>query len=219
MTIADSSETENPQVVMVLPVRGNNGAPLYAAMSFYSDQPINGKMKRKPHIVLTIAERAFFAEENHDGYIEVINNAVENNLVISYDKEKMRDYLSVIAGLTRVGNITEKSLANNIARFRNIVNRFKAKNHIDYKLAVREDTSAQALLPKVDEITVTPAQRNNLGKYLEQLEKVDAQKATLKQQRNILCSSASLMLCQFPSLRAAPFSTPLKTYLLTTRFT
>ena len=88
-----------------------------------------------------------------------------------------------------------------------------------YKLAVWEDTSAQALLPKVDEITVTPAQRNNLGKYLEQLEKVDAQKATLKQQRNILCSSASLMLCQFPSLRAAPFSTPLKTYLLTTRFT
>ena len=41
-----------------------------------------------------------------------------------------------------------------------------------------------------------------------QLEKVDVQKATIKQQRNILCSSASLMLCQFPSLRAAPFSTP-----------
>ena len=44
----------------------------------------------------------------------------------------------------------------------------------------------------------------------EQLEKVDAQKATLKQQRNILCFSASLMLCQFPSLRAALFSTPQK---------
>ena len=52
----------------------------------------------------------------------------------------------------------------------------------DNKLAVREDTSAPALLSKVDEATVTPGQRNNLGKYREQLEKVNAQKAILKQQ-------------------------------------
>ena len=155
MTIADSSETKNPQVVMVLPVRGNNGAPLYAALSFYSEQPINGMLEKKPHIVLTISERGFNAEGGYDGYTEVINKAVEKGNVLSFDKEKMRDYLSVIADLTRVGNITEKSLTVNIAKFREYVNGFRTKNKITYKLPVSRDVADRGKLVDLFEQMVT----------------------------------------------------------------
>ena len=60
MTIATKTKDGNPAVIMLLPVEGKNKAPLYAVMSFYSDRKINGEYSRKPHIVLTIAERVLW---------------------------------------------------------------------------------------------------------------------------------------------------------------
>lgn len=56
----------------------------------------------------------------------------------------------------------------------------------DNKLAVREDTSAPALLRKVDASTVTPAQRYDLNQYMAQLAKVDEQVEIRKKQRKEL---------------------------------
>ena len=65
------------------------------------------------------------------GWSERINDAVKENRVIDYKKEKRTD-LSVIAQLTRLGNITESSLNNSLSEFRKKVNSFREKKK--YKL-------------------------------------------------------------------------------------
>ena len=184
MTIEDSDEFGNPEIVMILPVRGSNDAPLYAAMSFYADVKINGKFTRKPHVVLTISERGFEAEDGYDGYLEVINKAIQSGKVLSFDKEKMRDYLSVIANHTRVGNITSKSLADNIARFRKFVNDFREKNNIDYKLPIGEDTSPRALLANAFEGIITnDIEKRKIQEYKGNVEMLNAEEQKLHELR------------------------------------
>ena len=182
MTIADSEEFGNPEIVMILPVLGNNNSPLYAAMSFYSNTHINGEWKRKPHIVLTISERALESEGGYDGHLEVINKAIENGKVLSFDKEKMRDYLSVIANHTRVGNITSKSLTENITQFQKFVNNFREENHIDYKLPVDEDTSPRALLANAFEgLAQNDSERNKIQEYKEKVALINAEEQKLRE--------------------------------------
>ena len=177
MTIADSQGRENPQVIMILPVEGSNGAPLYAALSFYSDTKINGKYSKRPHIVLTISERGFSAEDGYDGYTEVINKAIKKGNVLSIDKEKTRDYLSVIANHTRVGNITSKSLTDNIAKFREYVNDFRAKNKISYKLPVSKDITDREMLVDMFAQTVTDSKEyralENYRKHIEEMQAIE----------------------------------------------
>ena len=181
MTIEDSNEFGNPEIVMILPVRGSNDAPLYAAMSFYADVKINGKFTRKPHVVLTISERGFEAEDGYDGYLEVINKAIQSGKVLSYDKEKMRDYLTVIANHTRVGDISSKSLADNIARFRKFVNDFREKNNIDYKLPIGEDTSPRALLSNAFEGIITnDIEKRRLQEYKGKVDMLNAEEEKLR---------------------------------------
>lgn len=71
------------------------------------------------------------------GWSERINDAVKENKVIDYKKEKRTD-LSVIAQLTRLGNITESSLNNNLSEFRKKVNRFREKRNIKYSFSKEE---------------------------------------------------------------------------------
>ena len=184
MAIADSTEKENPKIVMILPVEGHNDAPLYAAMSFYDDQEINGSFARKPHLVLTVAERGFEADGGHDGYVDVVNDALKNGRLLSMDKEKMRAYMPVIADLTRVGNIADSALADNIARFRKEINAFREKNRIDYKLPVSEDSSPRALLANAFEgVAQNDIERRNLKQYQERVEQLNADEAKLKEIR------------------------------------
>lgn len=78
MTINDTKDNENPKVVMILDVKGNIDTPIYAAFSFYTNRPINGKFKVKPHIVLTIAEIEWFEGEGRDkSYEEIIREAIK----------------------------------------------------------------------------------------------------------------------------------------------
>ncbi|MBR2311327.1 MAG: hypothetical protein IKA47_12490 [Oscillospiraceae bacterium] len=181
MTINDSQHHRNPQIVMLLPVRGNNDAPLYAALSFYSDVKINGNFSRKPHIVLTISEREMKGSDGFDGHLEVINKAIEKGNVLSFDREKMRDYLSVIANHTRVGNITSKSLFTNIAQFQKFVNEFREKNKIKYKIPAGKAVSDRAMLVDLFEQMVTDSNeyralqnyKKNIDQMLALEEKVD----------------------------------------------
>ena len=86
-TIATKTKEGNPAVIMLLPIKGNNGAPLYGVLSFYSNKPINGDMSRKPHVVLTVSERDFTENGGRMGIKDVVEQALREKTVISYDKK------------------------------------------------------------------------------------------------------------------------------------
>ena len=86
---------------------------------------------RKPHVVLTVAERDYRENGGRVGLLDIVENAVKDRRVISFDKEK-RDYLSVNTKATSLGIITEKSLEDNLAHFRKEIKAFKEKNKINY---------------------------------------------------------------------------------------
>lgn len=132
LTIGERTRHGNPAIKMVLPVTAENGLPLYAALSFYDPQNINGKFDRRPHIVLTISDGILYSNGDHEGYVESINRAIADGNVLSYDK-KNRAKLSVIAQHTRLGNITDSALTVNLSRFREYVNNFRARNKINYQ--------------------------------------------------------------------------------------
>ena len=136
LVIDDSEGKENPQIVMVLPVTGKMGTPLVAAIGFYENEPINGKLSRRPHITLSIYEKLEGVKnrngETYKSLAEFVDDAVENGKVIGYNKE-ISDGLPVIAKRSRLGNITESSLNNNLSQFRKNVNDFKKKNKINYQ--------------------------------------------------------------------------------------
>ena len=127
LTINDTRTKGNPEITMVLPVTGENGTPLYAALGFYTPQNINGSMTRRPHIVLSIYERLEGMIEGGKEYKDlatVIDEAAKENRVLSYDKE-MRDVLPVTAQLSTLGSITETSLKQNVSQFQKEVKSFK----------------------------------------------------------------------------------------------
>ncbi len=180
MTIEDGTEYGNPEIVMILPVEGNNGAPLYAALSFYKGIPINGQLTKKPHVVLTISNKDIVSNDGHEGYLELINRAIDEKRVISYDKEKMSTYLSVIANHTRVGNITRDALTNNIASARKKVNRFREKNNINYKLPVAEDTSPRTLLTNaLESVAQNDIEKQKITEYKAKVEAIEAEEQKL----------------------------------------
>ena len=145
MMIEDKTTDGNPAVFMVLNVLDDDGAPLYASLSFYADRKINGRFEKRPHIVLTISPRPFWSQGGaRDGYAELIAKAVEEKRILSYDKEK-GSVLSVIAQHARLGDITEASLNDSISRFKRFVNDFKQKNKINYDLADEDADVALAV--------------------------------------------------------------------------
>lgn len=128
MVIKEQSRDGNPTVVMMLPVLGNNRAPLYAVLSFYSNKKINGKFEKRPHIILTISPREFFEEDGSKGWSDIVSSAIEKNRVLDFKKERGSD-LSVIAQHVKLGDITETSLRSSISQFRKEINTFKQKQN------------------------------------------------------------------------------------------
>ena len=184
MVIETKTKEGNPAVLMVLNEFGNNGAPLYAILSFYSSRGINGEFSVKPHIVLTIAERNYTENgSGRSGYDEIIKNAIEDGRVLDYN-EKRRDDLSVIAKPTRLGNITKSSLEKSIAQFRKKVNTFKEKNKISYSDRSSDTVSNRTLLAEALEgITLNDIEKTKLADYKANAEKLDAAEARLKEVR------------------------------------
>lgn len=131
LALSTKSKDGNPTVIMVLDQFGDNGAPLYAVLGFYSNQGINGKHDVKPHIVLTISERSYFQEGGRTGYNEIIRNAIKEGRVLDFNIKK-RDDLSVIAESAGLGNITKSSLEKSLSQFLKEIKSFREKNKIQY---------------------------------------------------------------------------------------
>lgn len=132
MTISTKTNDGNPTVIMLLDEFGNNNTPLYAVLSFYSNKLINGRNDIKPHVVLTIAEREWYAKNGRTGYNEIIGNAIKEKRVIDFDKKK-RGELSEVAQTTSLGSITESSLSKSLSQFKKEINSYKNKNNIQYQ--------------------------------------------------------------------------------------
>ena len=183
MTISTKTPEGNPAVIMILPVNGKNKTPLYAVLSFYSNRPINGDLSKKPHVVLTIAEREFFGSKNRSGYAEIVRDAVKDGRVIDFNKE-MRDELSVIANPAGVGNITDSSLTDNLTRFPKEIKSFKEKNRISYKTPKSGGMSSRQLLADAfDELVQTPKEQELMDQYRANISKVEEVQDRLKKVR------------------------------------
>ena len=134
MTISTKTKDGNPAVIMMLPEYGNNDAPLYAVLSFYSRKAISPENRdMRPHVVLTIAERNFFENGGRVGWDKLIRNAIKDGRVLDYNK-KERGNLSEVAQPAGLGDITDASLKENLAQFQKEVKRFKESNNIRYQL-------------------------------------------------------------------------------------
>lgn len=154
MTISTKTKDGNPAVIMMLPEYGNNNAPLYAVLSFYSRKTISPENREtRPHVVLTIAERNFFEDGGRVGWAELIRNAVKEGRVLDFNK-KERSSLSEVAQSAGLGDITDASLKKNLAQFQNEVKQFRESNNIRYQLK-----SATELEREVKELTKYAAYR------------------------------------------------------------
>lgn len=154
MTISTKTKDGNPAVIMMLPEYGNNDAPLYAVLSFYSRKTISPENREtRPHVVLTIAERNFFEEGGRYGWADVIKRAINEGTVIDFNK-KERSSLSEVAQSVGLGDITDASLKKNLAQFQKEVKQFRESNNIRYQLK-----SATELEREVKELTKYAAYR------------------------------------------------------------
>ena len=154
MTISTKTKDGNPAVIMMLPEYGNNNAPLYAVLSFYSRKTISPENREtRPHVVLTIAERNFFEEGGRYGWADVIKRALHEGRVIDFYK-KERSSLSEVAQSVGLGDITDASLKKNLAQFQKEVKQFRESNNIRYQLK-----SATELEQEVRELTKYAAYR------------------------------------------------------------
>ena len=134
MTISTKTKDGNPAVIMMLPEYGNNNAPLYAVLSFYSRKTISPENREtRPHVVLTIAERNFFEDGGRVGWDELIRNAIKEGRVLDFNK-KERSSLSEVAQSAGLGDITDASLKKNLAQFQKEVKQFRESNNIRYQL-------------------------------------------------------------------------------------
>lgn len=130
VTIWEKSKDGNPVISMVLPVKDADGAPLYAVMGFYTSNPINGQMKVRPHVLLTISNRALFGEGRR-GTVEAINDAIAEKRILGMaDIKKVRANLTLTSQHTKLTGITVNALSQNVAQFQREVKQFRAKNMI-----------------------------------------------------------------------------------------
>lgn len=176
VTMAVNNPEGNPTLSMVLPVTDDLGDPLYAIMSFYANRDINGSFVQKPHVLLTISNRPLLVERGSGrlSTIEAIEKAIEKGAILDYDK-KIRANLPVIAQLTRLGNVTESTLKENIARFQNDVKVFKEEKKISYQkrtnsLSDREVLEYAAIRAELGDLT--DGERDALRIFQQRLDKL-----------------------------------------------
>lgn len=202
MTISTKTKDGNPAVIMMLPEYGNNNAPLYAVLSFYSRKTISPENREtRPHVVLTIAERNFFEEGGRYGWADVIKRAINEGTVIDFNK-KERSSLSEVAQSVGLGDITDASLKKNLAQFQKEVKQFRESNNIRYQLKsateleqeVREltkyaayrqrgTTDREILLSAADGSAKTEWERKRLAEYRDAVGRLEGYEARLSANR------------------------------------
>lgn len=202
MTISTKTKDGNPAVIMMLPEYGNNNAPLYAVLSFYSRKTISPENREtRPHVVLTIAERNFFEEGGRYGWADVIKRAINEGTVIDFNK-KERSSLSEVAQSVGLGDITDASLKKNLAQFQKEVKQFRESNNIRYQLKsateleqeVREltkyaayrqrgTTDREILLSAAEGSAKTEWERKRLAEYRDAVGRLEGYEASLSANR------------------------------------
>lgn len=202
MTISTKTKDGNPAVIMMLPEYGNNNAPLYAVLSFYSRKTISPENREtRPHVVLTIAERNFFEDGGRYGWADVIKRAINEGTVIDFNK-KERSSLSEVAQSVGLGDITDASLKKNLAQFQKEVKQFRESNNIRYQLKsateleqeVREltkyaayrqrgTTDREILLSAADGSAKTEWERKRLAEYRDAVGRLEGYEARLSANR------------------------------------
>lgn len=158
VTIWEKSKDGNPVISMVLPVKDADGAPLYAVMGFYTRNRINGKMKVRPHVLLTISNRPLFGEGRR-GTVEAIHDAIAEKRILGMaDIKKVRANLTLTSQHTKLTGITVNALSQNVAQFQREVKQFRAKNKINYSAAstradgaAAQDATQQDLARELDD--------------------------------------------------------------------
>ena len=130
VTIWEKGKDGNPVIFMVLPVKDADGAPLYAVMGFYTSNPINGQMKVRPHVLLTISNRPLFGEGRR-GTVEAIHDAIAEKRILGMaDIKKVRASLTLTGQHTKLASVTVNALSQNVAQFQREVKQYRAKNMI-----------------------------------------------------------------------------------------
>ena len=173
VTIWEKSKDGNPVISMVLPVKDADGAPLYAVLGFYTSNPINGQMKVRPHVLLTISNRALFGEGRR-GTVEAINDAIaEKSILGMADIKKVRANLTLTGQHTKLASVTVNALSQNVAQFQREVKQFRAKNKINYSAASTQADGAIKQNDATEQDTAADwtAESQDLARELEDAQK------------------------------------------------
>ena len=173
VTIWEKSKDGNPVISMVLPVKDADGAPLYAVMGFYTSNPINGQMKVRPHVLLTISNRALFGEGRR-GTVETINDAIAEKRILGMaDIKKVRANLTLTGQHTKLASVTVNALSQNVAQFQREVKQFRAKNKINYSAASTQADGAIKQNDATEQDTAADwtAESRDLARELEDAQK------------------------------------------------
>lgn len=167
VVISDQMKAGNPALSLILPVFGDNDAPIHAAVSFYEDTDINGSFAKRPHVAVTFYEHPYDqpAGSRYRGLVEIVQKAIDEGRILSVDK-KIRADQPVMTERTSLGNIARSSLEKNVAQFRKEVNAFKEKNRINYSIRGAREHEQRA------------AEAQRQGKRLE--ERAEFQRANVK---------------------------------------
>ncbi len=94
-----------------------------------SNNSIPQKSQKSTSEAKKVVPQEWVGSEKRRGWQERINEAIKENRVIDYNKEKRTD-LSVIAQHTRLGNITDSSLKTSISEFHKKVKGLKVSNEV-----------------------------------------------------------------------------------------
>ncbi len=173
VTIWEKSKDGNPVISMVLPVKDADGAPLYAVLGFYTRNRINGQMKVRPHVLLTISNRALFGEGRR-GTVEAINDAIAEKRILGMaDIKKVRANLTLTSQHTKLTGITVNALNQNVAQFQREVKQFRAKNKINYSAASTQADGAIKQNDATEQDTAADwtAESRDLARELEDAQK------------------------------------------------
>lgn len=142
-----------PQITMIVSPTTDDGNLIYVAMAFYQREKVNGIPNQRAHVVLTVSDSMWEASLHHPGMRSILDKAVANDRIISFDRAKWDDLWEKItrANPSGTGNhsmvtgVTDNALTNNVAQVRKEINSFRQENKIDYSMRGGTKTDTEML--------------------------------------------------------------------------
>ena len=132
---------KEPRLVAILDEKGNDGENLIAVLELYSEQRAHGVSQKRNHVLITIYEKTSLPD-----YIEKTGDK-DRILHIRKGSSQISQ-----AGLQLAGEISEKILKKNVARFNKKVKAFKEKNNIQYSSQETDADNAPIFYSKMGKV-------------------------------------------------------------------